>query len=142
MGTGPMGRAMLLGEKRRGTESLCWTETWLSTPNPWGAGVWGGGRSQKACLLLRSCPSPFSGSLPFIYKLSAKQDGTNSEGPTLMPPGPLSQFSLLTFSLFSSRPHRSTSSDRHMPTPVLSTPRPPSSLRYTELRSWHAHTPL
>lgn len=95
------------------------------TPGEWGLG----GRSQKACLLLRTCPSPFSGGLPFISKLSAKQDGTNFEVPTLMPPVPPSQFSLLNFSLFSSKPQRSTSSDRHMPTPVLSVPRPPSSLQ-------------
>ena len=98
----------------------------------------GGGAVPEACLLLRTCPSPFSGGLPFISKLSAKQDGTNFEVPTLIPPVPPSQFSLLNFSLFSSTPQRSTSSDtcQHQCCPFRSLPHPS---RYTELRSLHAH---
>lgn len=87
-----------------------------------------GGRSQKACLLLRTFPSPLLWR-PSIHLQIVSQAGWHFEVPTLMPPVPPSQFSLLNFPLFSSKPQRSTSSDRHMPTPVLSIPRPPSSLQ-------------
>lgn len=55
---GPWGERCPWERKGCGTESLCWTETCLSTPNPWGAGV--GGSVPEGLSSAQNMPKPFT----------------------------------------------------------------------------------
>lgn len=123
-------------ERKEGNRIIVLTEKPAFPPQPLGSGV--GGRGPRRLVSAQNIPKPFT-LRPSIHLQIVSQAGWHFEVPTLMPPVPPSQFSLLNFPLFSSKPQRSTSSDRHMPTPVLSIPRPPSSL---QVRRWgpYVHT--
>lgn len=55
---GPWGERCPWERKGCGTESLCWTETCLSTPNPWGAGV--GRLVPEGLSSAQNMPKPFT----------------------------------------------------------------------------------